>query len=162
MTHSDLQHEAQEYDDVVDYYYAFDDDTKRSLYHNFDDDDETKNNDHHEQHHSCRRTAWHQDLYINCNTIHEYDFANTIRYNQTRFVGAGQFREVYVTNRPVLHNVYNNNNNSNHNPDSLALGLSPFVLSSSNNVVFGRECLWQKSRRMTLRRDLQRKKELGV
>lgn len=67
-------------DDYHDYYYAFDDDKKRNPLNAWNDDkiqDEKM----------CRRTKWHRDLLINCNTIHEFDVERRFAEGGTKFLG---------------------------------------------------------------------------
>lgn len=74
-------------DDYDDNYYAFDDDAARNPYVDFDDDvvRTTK---------TCRRTAWHRRLPIDCNKLHEFDF---LRYD----VGSASFLRVKIYHRLI-------------------------------------------------------------
>ena len=67
-------------DDNNDYYYAFDDDIKRNPYTAYSDDTIKK-----EKH--CRRTKFHRDLPINCNTLHEFDMEQEVAKGDTKFLG---------------------------------------------------------------------------
>lgn len=78
-------------DDDTDYYYAFDDDIKRNPYNAWDDP-ELKKTKH------CRRVKWHRDLPIACNVLHEFDVQMRFREGSTKFLGAGAYREVYLSN----------------------------------------------------------------
>lgn len=35
----------------------------------------------------CRRTSWHRDLPINCNSVHEYDIYTRFSSGDTKFLG---------------------------------------------------------------------------
>jgi len=48
----------------------------------------------------CRRTAWHRDLPINCNVIHEFDILTRFSSGDTKFLGAGAYRQVYQSKLP--------------------------------------------------------------
>lgn len=61
-------------------YYAFDDDDKRNPLIKYDDPDIHLKK-------KCRRTNWHRQLPITCNTIHKYDFQSHIRRGETKFLG---------------------------------------------------------------------------
>jgi len=65
-------------DDNVDYYYALDDDGNRNTYEAYHDDQIASER-------LCRRTSWHRDVLINCNSFHELDlqrrtFENKFHY----------------------------------------------------------------------------------
>ena len=62
------------------YYYAFDDDEKRNPYHRWNDDAMAS------QRH-CRRTAFHRDLYLNCNNFHQLDVPRLTLENGVHFIG---------------------------------------------------------------------------
>lgn len=62
------------------HYYAFDDDEKRNPYHRWDDD--SIHFDHH-----CRRTAYHRDMYLNCNNFHQLDLPRMTLGNGVNFIG---------------------------------------------------------------------------
>jgi hypothetical protein len=70
----------EEDDDYHDYYYAFDDDTARNPVNAWDDP--TIQDEKH-----CRRTSWHRDLPINCNSLHEFDVHTRFRLGDARFLG---------------------------------------------------------------------------
>lgn len=78
-------------DDMNDLYYAFDDDVARNPYNGWVDDaiQDTK---------ECRRTSFHRDLPINCNMLHEYDIQTQFRHGTTKYLGAGAYREAYISN----------------------------------------------------------------
>ena len=61
-------------------YYAFDDDDKRNPLVMYDDPDIHFRK-------KCRRTNWHRELPIACNTLHEYDFPSHIGMGDARFLG---------------------------------------------------------------------------
>ena len=67
-------------DDDVDSYYAFDDDVKRNPYIAWEDGKIQE-----EKH--CRRTSWHRDIYLNCNSFHEFGLLDTFRQGQTKYLG---------------------------------------------------------------------------
>lgn len=77
-------------DDENDYYYNFDDDAKRNPYVMWDDKTLA-------QHKQCRRTNWHRDLPMNCNSLHEFDIERRFRLGESKYLGAGSYREVYMT-----------------------------------------------------------------
>ena len=53
------------------YYYAFDDDGLRDPQRNMDDDSFQKDK-------FCRRTNWHYDTPVDCNSIHEFNMLGKI------------------------------------------------------------------------------------
>jgi len=67
-------------DDDVEYYYAFDDDLKRNPYVGWEDD-EIQDVKH------CRRTSWHRDLYLNCNSFHEFGLLDTFLKGESKYLG---------------------------------------------------------------------------
>jgi hypothetical protein len=67
-------------DGDVDSYYAFDDDEKRNPFVMYDDPDIHLRK-------KCRRTKWHRESPITCNTIHEFDFQNHVQLGDTNFLG---------------------------------------------------------------------------
>ena len=67
-------------DDDAEYYYAFDDDVERNPYIGWSDD---KIQD--EKH--CRRTSWHRDLFLNCNSFHEFDLLGTFVEGESKYLG---------------------------------------------------------------------------
>ena len=71
-------------DEVIESYYAFDDDAKRNPYVEYDDPDIHVRK-------QCHRTSWHRDLPIICNSLHEFDFRNSVGIGHTRFL-----RFVYI------------------------------------------------------------------
>lgn len=78
--YDDLSAARQDDDDRHDYYYAFDDDHKRNPLVGWSDDriqDEK----------TCRRTNWHRDLPINCNSMHEFDIQQKFAEGRSKFVG---------------------------------------------------------------------------
>ena len=75
--------------DDVDFYYAFDDDYKRNPLIAYTDD---KIQD--EKH--CRRTSWHRDVLINCNSLHEFDVQHRFRSGEASFLGNGAYRYAYL------------------------------------------------------------------
>lgn len=71
---------VEELNDTNDYYYNFDDDVARNPLIAYEDDtiqDEKV----------CRRTAWHRNLLINCNVLHEFDVQQRFRHSDTSFLG---------------------------------------------------------------------------
>jgi hypothetical protein len=61
-------------------YYLVDDDVKRNPYVIWTDDkiqDEKL----------CRKTAWQQDMYLNCNTFHEFDFQTLVLNQKSKHIG---------------------------------------------------------------------------
>jgi len=73
----------------VDQYYAFDDDAKRNPYTEWDDDSIQDRK-------RCRRTSWHRDLPINCNTVHEMDLELAVVKSKLEHIGEGAYRDVYA------------------------------------------------------------------
>jgi hypothetical protein len=41
--------------------------------------------------------SWHRDNPINCNHLHELDFRSVTERGGTKFIGAGAYRKVYLT-----------------------------------------------------------------
>lgn len=82
----------------VDYYYAFDDDAERNPYNAWDDPSLALEK-------TCRRTNWHRLLFVNCNTMHEFDFLSKVIKGQTKYLGEGAYRQVhgidFNSNTPV-------------------------------------------------------------
>jgi hypothetical protein len=72
-------------DDDMDAYYSFDDDELRNPYKRYEDEG-IKNGDNH-----CRRVAWHQYQFPNCNTFHEMNSA----VNVPRYLSYGAYRDVF-------------------------------------------------------------------
>jgi hypothetical protein len=72
--------EATDDDENVEYYYAFDDDAKRNPLVMYDDPDIHLKK-------TCRRTNWHRQLPITCNTIHEFNFQGHVGIGDTKYVG---------------------------------------------------------------------------
>lgn len=96
-TYEELQHWdpvtlefLEDLQDDVDYYYAFDDDIKRNPLFGYDDDRIQG-----EKH--CRRTSWHRDLNINCNSLHEFDVQYRFRSGEASFLGNGAYRYAYLS-----------------------------------------------------------------
>lgn len=81
-------HEADTNEDDFDTYYAFDDDIQRNPYRDYEDD-YIKTSKH------CRRVAWHRNLPINCNAIHEFDFLQYVEDGVSEFTGEGAYRQVH-------------------------------------------------------------------
>lgn len=71
-----------------------DDDVARNPYIGWEDD-----NIQNERH--CRRTNWHRDTFLNCNTIHEIDREERLIDEQMTFLGEGSYREVHSFDLPV-------------------------------------------------------------
>jgi hypothetical protein len=67
-------------DDTYDYYYAFDDDIKRNPYIGWSDD--TIQDRKH-----CRRTSWHRNLLLNCNSFHEFDISSYALGGMFKYIG---------------------------------------------------------------------------
>ena len=67
-------------DDANDLYYAFDDDVKRNPLVGWDDPDIQDEK-------QCRRTSWHRELNINCNSVHEFDLYTHFRSGDTKYLG---------------------------------------------------------------------------
>ena len=77
--YEELWHAADD-DGSIEYYYAFDDDEKRNPLVKYDDPDihlEKK----------CRRTNWHRQLPITCNSIHEFNFQGHVGTGDTKYLG---------------------------------------------------------------------------
>lgn len=62
--------------DTVDDYYAFDDDVKRNPYSSGDESERK----------FCRRTSWHRNLPINCNSLHEFDLMSITADNRMNYL----------------------------------------------------------------------------
>jgi hypothetical protein len=77
--YDELYEEADD-DGDMEYYYAFDDDEKRNPLTMWDDPDIHLRK-------KCRRTSWHREVPINCNGMHEFDFADRIRLGDTKYIG---------------------------------------------------------------------------
>jgi hypothetical protein len=85
--HSDMGYDAllaerqdnEDDDGNIESYYAFDDDIKRNPYVEWDDPDIHKQK-------QCRRTSWHRELPITCNTLHEFDFPNHVLIGDTKYL----------------------------------------------------------------------------
>jgi hypothetical protein len=75
---------------TFDNYYAFDDDKKRSPYARYSQDKEDLKK-------NCRRVKFHRFNPLNCNTMHELDFQSVTGRGDTRHVGTGAYRHVYLT-----------------------------------------------------------------
>lgn len=75
---------------TYDNYYAFDDDKLRNPFARY-------SRDKRDLERKCRRVNWHRFNPINCNNIHELDFRSAIERGQTKFIGAGSYRQVYLT-----------------------------------------------------------------
>ena len=73
-----------------DWYYALDDDVERNPLHAYDDDNIQNEK-------RCRRTNWHRDLHINCNTLHEFDVPRRFRTGEASFLGRGSYRHSYLS-----------------------------------------------------------------
>jgi len=67
-------------DDDVEYYYAFDDDAKRNPVNGWFDRRLYRKK-------RCRRTNWHRDLYLNCNSFHELGLLDSFRKGETKSLG---------------------------------------------------------------------------
>lgn len=95
LGYTDLLAEQRDDDaeEEMESYYAFDDDAKRNPYHEYDDPDI-------HQHKQCRRTSWHRDVPLNCNTLHEFDFSYHITSGRTKFLGY-----VFIDRLPWYHIV---------------------------------------------------------
>jgi len=74
-----LNKDGEEVNDDVDFYYAFDDDEERNPYSIVHDEELEKKH--------CRRTNWHRNLPINCNTMHEFDPRSIAIEGRMKFVG---------------------------------------------------------------------------
>ena len=82
-------HEDTEYDDIwntadddgsIESYYSFDDDDKRNPFTMFDDPDIHRRK-------KCRRTNWHREQPITCNTMHEFGLNSHINMGDAKFLG---------------------------------------------------------------------------
>jgi hypothetical protein len=76
-------------DDMDYYYYALDDDALRNPLIAYNDDtvqDEKR----------CRRTSWHRDLHITCNSLHEMDAVRGFGDGRASFLGSGDYREAFL------------------------------------------------------------------
>ena len=71
---------AADDDGSMESYYAFDDDDKRSPLVMYDDPDIHLRK-------KCRRTNWHRQLPITCNSIHELDFQGHAVIGDTKYLG---------------------------------------------------------------------------
>ena len=71
--------EQDDDDEGIESYYAFDDDAKRNPYVEYDDPDMHLQK-------QCRRTNWHRDVPLNCNSLHEYDFPHSIAIARSKFL----------------------------------------------------------------------------
>ena len=67
-------------DGDMEYYYAFDDDEKRNPLVMYDDPEIHLKK-------KCRRTNWHRQHPITCNSIHEFDFRDHVRIGDTKYLG---------------------------------------------------------------------------
>jgi len=90
-----IYNEEKEEESSMDYVYAFDDDEKRNPINAFDDDKIIE-----KLPKKCRRTSWHRDLPINCNNLHEFDVLHRFRSGDTKYLGEGAYREVYLAKMP--------------------------------------------------------------
>jgi hypothetical protein len=67
-------------DGSMESYYAFDDDDKRNPFVMYDDPDIHLRK-------KCRRTSWHRQLPITCNTMHEFDFHSHVTTGDAKYLG---------------------------------------------------------------------------
>jgi hypothetical protein len=77
--YEELLEEADD-DEDPGFYYAFDDDEKRNPLVMWDDPDIHLRK-------KCRRTSWHRDVPVNCNGMHEFDFADRVRLGDVKYLG---------------------------------------------------------------------------
>lgn len=73
----------------VEAYYAFDDDVLRNPLREWDDDTIADKK-------RCRRTSWHRDLPIDCNSVHEMDLPTLTLGDRFGYLGEGGYRYVYT------------------------------------------------------------------
>lgn len=86
-------------DDTYDYYYAFDDDIKRNPYIGWSDD--TIQDRKH-----CRRTSWHRNLLLNCNSFHEFDISSYALGGMFKYIGNGSYRQVFLAKLPTENVIF--------------------------------------------------------
>ena len=72
--------DATDDDGYMESYYAFDDDEKRNPLVMYDDPDIHLKK-------KCRRTNWHRQLPITCNSMHEFNFQSHVAMGDTKYLG---------------------------------------------------------------------------
>ncbi|GKY95066.1 hypothetical protein MPSEU_000470800 [Mayamaea pseudoterrestris] len=75
---------------TYDNYYAFDDDRIRNPYVRYSQKKEDLEK-------RCRRVSWHRFNPTNCNNLHELDFLSVTERGGTKYIGAGAYRQVFLT-----------------------------------------------------------------